>query len=95
MDILFSCLFTALAAVHLASSAPGLSSSAAALPWALHLLAASLPAVLAWQTPQWCEKLLAKLKHMSMLCGPAVWGRLWCMRKHVTTLLCFGARNAS
>ena len=95
MDMLFSCLFTALAAVHLASSAPGLPSSAAALPWVLHLLAASLPAVLAWQTPHWWEELLLVLKHLSMPCCPAVWGRAWCMREHVTTLLCFGECNAS
>ena len=55
MDILFSCLFTALAAVHLAASASGLPSTAAGLPWALHLLAAALPAALAWQTPHWWE----------------------------------------
>jgi hypothetical protein len=54
VDVLFSCLFTVLAAFQLASSASVLSSASMAMPWVMHVLCAGVPAVMAMHSPHWC-----------------------------------------
>ena len=53
VDVLFSCLLTALAAFQLASTASVLGSVASAAPWILHVLCTAMPAVLALYSPHW------------------------------------------